>query len=180
MVTRSDVTLPGSILGTLQYMAPEQLEGMDADGRTDIFALGTVLHEMVTGRKTFQGKSRVLLMSAIATAEPEALAKSQPEVPAAFEHVVKTCLEKDPRDRWQTARDLLAELEWVAEAGPDGGFGAGGAGARGKGRALTRVLLGVAVLLTIAVAVPAALYMRSGVAREEIRFPVPISLTAQP
>ena len=73
--TRTNVTMPGAIIGTLQYMAPEQLEGMEADARTDIFAFGTVLHEMVTGKRTFEGKSRVMLMAAIATTEPARLRK---------------------------------------------------------------------------------------------------------
>ncbi len=179
MVTRSDVTVPGSILGTLQYMAPEQLEGMDTDPRTDIFAFGAVMHEMITGKRTFEGKTRVLLMSAIAMSEPEPLSKAQPEVPASLEHVVRTCLAKDPGDRWQTARDLLAELEWVAQTGGDGGVGPM-AGGRRKGRTLSRVLVGVGLLLAAAVAVPAALSLRRDVPPGEVRFRVPISLTAQP
>src|SRR5262249_42641039 len=117
--TGKDVTTPGTILGTLQYMAPEQLEGLEADGRTDIFAFGALLHEMITGKKAFEGKSRVLLISAIATSEPPALSSVEPSAPKALDHVVKTCLAKEPLDRWQTSRDLLAELEWVAAGGAD-------------------------------------------------------------
>jgi serine/threonine protein kinase len=117
------------LIGTLQYMAPEQLEGGDADARTDIFALGVLLHEMVTGKKVFEGKSRVLLMSAIATIEPPPLSTAEPSTPPALEHVVKTCLAKEPADRWQTARDLLAELQAIA-AGADDGFVAASAAAR--------------------------------------------------
>ena len=178
MVTRSDVTLPGSLLGTLQYMAPEQLEGMDTDARTDIFAFGAVAHEMITGKKTFEGKSRVLLMSAIATAEPASLAEAQPEVPAALEHVVRTCLAKDPGDRWQTARDLLAELEWVSKTGGDSGLGSA-SGPR-QGAMLRRILVGVAALAAVAVAIPAVLYLRAAAPADELRFAMPVALTAQP
>jgi len=115
--TLTNVTVPGAIIGTLQYMAPEQLEGEEADARTDIFAFGTVLHEMVTGKKTFEAKSRVMLMAAIAASEPAPLSQAQPAIPAAVEHVVRVCLAKDPMDRWQTARDVYAELEWAAQAG---------------------------------------------------------------
>src|SRR5262249_52988051 len=87
--TRHDLTTPGSMLGTLQYMAPEQLEGGDADARTDIFAFGVLLHEMVTGKRAFEGKSQVLLISAIATSEPPALSKIEPPTPPALDHLAK-------------------------------------------------------------------------------------------
>src|SRR5207244_4612511 len=90
------LTTEGTLLGTYQYMAPEQLEGIEADARSDIFAFGTVLHEMVTGKKTFEGKSRVMLMAAIAATAPAPLSQAQPAVPAAIEHVVGVCLAKDP------------------------------------------------------------------------------------
>ena len=124
------MTLPGTILGTMQYMAPEQLDGVEADRRTDIFAFGVVMHEMVTGKKAFEGKSQVLLISAIATSSPPPLSLVQPETPAALDDLVKTCLEKDPADRWQDARDVVAELRWIAEGGADSDL-AGSAGRSG-------------------------------------------------
>jgi len=135
--TATSVTLPGTILGTMQYMAPEQLDGVVADRRTDIFAFGVVVHEMVTGKKAFEGKSQVLLISAIATATPPPLSRVQPETPAALDDLVKTCLEKDPADRWQDARDVVAELRWIAEGGSDdlGGLAA-------KGRRTMRAWIG--------------------------------------
>ena len=116
-VPTTPLTVPGLLVGTLQYMAPEQLDGLEADARTDIFAFGTVLHEMITGKRAFEGKSQILLISAIATNDPPPLTTAQPATPPALEHVVKTCLAKNPEDRWQTARDLLAELKWIAGGG---------------------------------------------------------------
>ena len=178
--TKADLTAEGAIIGSLHYMAPEQLEGMEADARTDIFAFGAVVHEMIAGKRTFEGRSRVLLMSAIATAEPEPLSKTQPEVPAALEHVVRTCLAKEPADRWQTARDLLAELEWVGQGGSDAGAAVPLAAAKGSLLTLPRVLLGVALALVAAAAVPAARYLRGPSAPGELRFHLPVALTSQP
>ena len=116
----ASLSAPGVVPGTLQYMAPEQLEGAEADARSDLFALGVIIHEMVTGKKVFEGKSRVLLMSAIATHTPPPLAAADPATPPELEHVVATCLAKDPADRWQAARDVLAELQAIAEGSTDG------------------------------------------------------------
>lgn len=107
------VTNRGTILGTLPYMAPEQLEGKDADARTDIFAFGAVLHEIATGKRAFEGTSHASLISAIMSSEPPALITLQPLAPPALERVVKKCLNKDPDHRWQTARDLADELRWI-------------------------------------------------------------------
>jgi len=110
------LTSEGAILGTFQYMAPEQLEGRDADVRTDLFALGTVIYEMATGRRAFEGKSQASLIAAILTTQPAAISATRPEaeLPAALDHVVERCLEKHPDDRWQTARDIKKELDWIA------------------------------------------------------------------
>jgi serine/threonine protein kinase/Tol biopolymer transport system component len=104
------LTREGTILGTLQYMAPEQLEGKEADGRTDIFALGATIYEMATGRKAFSGASQASLISAIMTSEPPPVSTIQRMTPPALERVVKTCLAKDPEDRWQSARDVVLQL----------------------------------------------------------------------
>jgi len=108
------LTGEGTIPGTLQYMAPEQLEGAEADARTDIFALGAVIYEMATGRKAFEGKSHASLISAIMSAEPPAISTLQPLAPAPLDHVVRTCLGKEPDARWQTAHDVVLELRWIA------------------------------------------------------------------
>ena len=94
-------------------MAPEQLEGKDADARTDIFAFGAVVYEMLTGKKAFEGKSQASLIGAIMHAEPAAISASQPLTPPALDRIVKVCLAKEPDDRWQSARDLFHELQWV-------------------------------------------------------------------
>ena len=111
------LTEEGMILGTLEYMAPEQVEGKEMDARTDIFALGVVIYEMATGRKAFEGESKASLAAAILTSEPPPITKIQPLTPPALDRVVKRCLAKDPEERWQSARDLTSELKWIAEAG---------------------------------------------------------------
>jgi Tol biopolymer transport system component/DNA-binding winged helix-turn-helix (wHTH) protein len=108
------LTGEGTILGTLQYMAPEQLEGKEADARADIFALGTVLYEMATGKKAFEGTSRASLMAAILEHPAPSLTVQDPATPPVFDRVVTKCLAKDPNARWQSARDLKDELEWIA------------------------------------------------------------------
>ncbi len=108
------LTKENSILGTLQYMAPEQLEAKPADARSDIFVFGAVLYEMVTGKRAFVGNSSASLISAIMSSEPAPMASLQPVAPAALERVVKTCLAKDPDERWQSARDVKHALEGIA------------------------------------------------------------------
>jgi len=117
MQSERPLTAKGTILGTFQYMAPEQLEGTDADARTDIFSLGAVLYEMATGKRAFQGGSMTSLIAAIVSSQPVPIKMMVPVAPAALDHVVRRCLEKDPADRWQSARDVGAELQWIAEAG---------------------------------------------------------------
>jgi eukaryotic-like serine/threonine-protein kinase len=106
----SDLTAEGTILGTLQYMAPEQLEGKEADGRTDIFALGCVLYEMVTSRKAFAATSQASLIGAILHKDPEPISQFEPMTPRGLDRAVRRCLAKDPEARWQSARDLALEL----------------------------------------------------------------------
>ena len=108
------LTAEGSIVGTCQYMAPEQLEGKEPDARTDIFALGAILYEMLTGQRAFTGKSQASLIAAILSAEPAPPSKLQPLTPPALDRVVAQCLAKDPDDRRQSAHDLATELKWLA------------------------------------------------------------------
>jgi serine/threonine protein kinase len=112
------LTAEGTILGTFQYMSPEQLEGKEADSRTDLFALGTVIYEMATGRKAFEGQSQASLIASILTAQPPPISSTpQNDGLPALDHVVERCLAKQPDDRWQTARDVKLELEWIAGGG---------------------------------------------------------------
>ena len=120
--TARDVTREGEILGTLSYMAPEQLEGKKPDSRTDIFALGATLYEMATGRKAFTGTSQASLITAIMTSEPQPISVVQPMTPPALDRVVKTCLAKDPDDRWQSAHDVKLQLQSIADGGSQVGF----------------------------------------------------------
>ncbi|HLN59120.1 MAG TPA: protein kinase [Thermoanaerobaculia bacterium] len=117
MAAGRSLTQEGTILGTFQYMAPEQLEGKEADSRTDLFAFGALLHEMATGNKAFSGASQASLVSSIMTAQPPPISLLQPMSPPALDRVVQTCLAKDPEDRWQTAHDVMLQLRWVAEGG---------------------------------------------------------------
>src|SRR5712664_1959 len=111
------LTAKGTIVGTLQYMAPEQLEGKEVDARTDIFAFGTVVYEMATGKRAFEGKSQASLIAAILEREPPAMSSLQPMTPPALDRVVKKCLSKEPERRWQAASEVCDELKWIAEDG---------------------------------------------------------------
>jgi len=111
----SPLTGVGEVIGTIQYMSPEQIEGKNADARSDLFALGAVLYEMATGKRAFAGKSQISVASAILEKDLEPISATQPLTPPAFEHVVSTCLAKNPEDRFQTAHDVRLELKWTAE-----------------------------------------------------------------
>jgi serine/threonine protein kinase/Tol biopolymer transport system component len=153
---KSAITGEGTILGTLQYMAPEQLEAKEADARTDIFAFGAVVYEMATGKKAFAGKSQASVISAIMSSDPAPMSSLQPMTPPAFDRVIKTSLAKEPDDRWQTAADLCRELKWIAEGGSQVTLGPTSAvkGIRALGRrgliASAGTLLLVAAITTLA------------------------------
>jgi eukaryotic-like serine/threonine-protein kinase len=115
--TVSHLTEEGEVLGTVPYMAPEQLEGRKVDARTDIFALGTTLYEMATGKRPFEATSRAGVIAAILASEPPPLSTVRPLVPPALDWTVRRCLAKDPDDRWQSARDVAAQLGWIREGG---------------------------------------------------------------
>src|SRR5205823_3262902 len=107
------LTTDGTILGTLEYMAPEQIEGKEADARADLFAFGAVLYESLTGRPLFGNGSPAQVLASILRSEPEPLSRVVPHLPVALDRVVSRCLAKDPEKRWQTARDLGLELQWI-------------------------------------------------------------------
>jgi serine/threonine protein kinase len=114
LATATPNTARGTILGTVHYMAPEQVEGREADARSDIWALGVVLYEVLTGTRPFTGESPASIIGSILKDTPPALAVRQPQAPPALDHIVARCLEKDPDERWQSAADLGRELRWVA------------------------------------------------------------------
>ncbi len=142
--TKAGLTQEGSILGTFQYMSPEQLEGREADGRTDLFALGAVLYEMATGRKAFVGVSQASLISAIMKEDPAPISTIAPLLPLALDRVVRKCLAKDPEDRWQSAADLGSELKWIAE-GSQAGVSAPAVSRRRGRRGVAAAISGVAL-----------------------------------
>jgi len=111
------LTAEGAIVGTFQYMAPEQLEGKEADARSDIWALGCLLYETLTGKRPFGGASQASLISSIMKDEPPPPRELAALTPPALDRIIRQCLAKDPEDRWQSAADLKRELEWIAEGG---------------------------------------------------------------
>jgi serine/threonine-protein kinase len=144
------LTEKGTVMGTFQYMSPEQLEGREADPRTDIFSLGCVLYEMATGKKAFTGTSQASLISAILRDQPRPISELTPLAPPALERLITTCLTKDPEDRRQNARDVKNELSWIAQAGSQAGSPAVVVGQR---RRSARLLRSVAAGLALVAAV---------------------------
>ena len=116
----NSLTADGLIVGTLQYMSPEQLQDQPVGTNTDIFALGMLLYEMITGRRAFEGDSRASIIAAILKSEPPPLQSVAPATPHALDRLIRKCLQKDPGQRWQSARDLADELRWVLEDGSTG------------------------------------------------------------
>ena len=148
------VTARGTILGTLPYMAPEQLEGKEADARTDLWALGAILCEMVTGRRAFEGESQVSLIANIMNAEPAGLATLPSVSPPALERVVRKCLAKAPDDRWDTAHDVAGELRWIAQTSsrptpPPAAAATVAPGRRPRWRAVAAGVAGLVVLVSL-------------------------------
>ena len=150
LATEAQVSAPlterGTVLGTFQYMAPEQLEGGEADGRSDIFAFGALLYEMATGKKAFSGKSQASLIGSILRDDPPSITEAAPMIPPALNRVVKTCLAKDPEDRFQTAHDAKLQLEWIAEGGSQVGLPAPVAARRRSREKLAWAVAAVALL----------------------------------
>jgi serine/threonine protein kinase/Tol biopolymer transport system component len=147
------LTAEGTIVGTLQYMAPEQLEGRSIDERTDLFALGCILYEMATGHRAFDGSSSASIITSIMSAQPAPMTSVTPVAPASLERLVAKCLEKSADDRWQSASDLAIELRWIAE-------GSGPSAVQTKGPRSTRAAWLVALLACVGAAVFAILWVR--------------------
>jgi eukaryotic-like serine/threonine-protein kinase len=162
------LTEQGTIMGTFQYMSPEQLEGGEADARADIFAFGCVLYEMATGAKAFSGKSRASLIGAILRDAPPAISSIQPMTPPALDRLVQTCMAKDPEDRFQTAHDVRLQLQWIAEGGSQVGAPAVVVHRR---KSREKVAWGLAsAFLILAVALGVGFTLRAPKAESPVRF----------
>jgi len=144
--TPAALTQQGTIVGTFQYMAPEVLQGQEANARSDIFSFGCVLYEMVTGRRAFEGKTQLSVMTAILEQDPEPLSNVQPTSPPALDYAVRTCLEKNPDDRFQMAHDVKLQLAWIAKSGSQAGVPA-----QPAGKSSRKLSLAAIALLTLAV-----------------------------
>jgi Tol biopolymer transport system component/predicted Ser/Thr protein kinase len=115
------LTATGMVIGTLHYMAPEQIEGREADARTDVFSLGCVLYEIMAGRPPFTGDSTLAVMKAVLESDPPPLEGLRADVPAALQRLIKTCMAKDPDERWQIAQDVALQLRGIGEGGAEPG-----------------------------------------------------------
>jgi len=173
---QTKLTGEGTIIGTFHYMAPEQLEGKEADERTDIFALGEVIYEMATGKPAFSGKTRASLIAAILSSEPQPMATFQPLTPPAMERVVKKCLAKDPDDRWQSASDLASELNWIAETDVSAVGTVPFAAARKTGEKVAWLISGA---VAVALIVAALVWRPSTPPKETTYFYAPLAFPAR-
>jgi Tol biopolymer transport system component len=167
------LTAQGAILGTFQYMAPEQIEGHDADARTDIWAFGCVLYEMLTGRRAFEGRSQASLIASILERQPTPIAELQPLTPPALGRLVRTCLEKHPDDRFHTAHDLALHLRWIDEGGSAAGLPAPVVAGRKRRE---RLLLVTGAIVLAALAAAAAWLLKPAPERSAVvgRFTMPL------
>jgi serine/threonine protein kinase len=176
---KDPLTAEGTIVGTLQYMAPEQLEGKEADARTDIFAFGTVVYEMATSKKAFDGKSQASVIGAILKDNPPPISCLQPMAPPALDRVVKRCLVKEPDERCQSAKDLTDELKWIAEGGSQVTIPTPPVAHR---KIRERLLWAISTVAVLVAAVTSSLFYFSSRATEPetLRFSVTTPETSQP
>jgi len=168
------ITTEGAILGTFQYMAPEQMEGKECDPRSDIFSFGALLYEMITGRKAFTGPSQASLITALMSADPPPVSAAQPMASPALDRLIGKCLAKSPDERWQSARDLLSELQWIAEAGSQAGVPAPAAARRYHRQRLPWLVAGASAALFLVSLVFTVPHLREQPAKSvAVRFQVP-------
>lgn len=160
MTWAAGITAQGTLVGTLSYMAPEQLEGRSVDERADLWALGCVLHEMASGKKAFEGESAAGVIASVLRREPEPLTALTPGTPAALERLVLACLAKDRDDRWRSAADLRRELSWIAKSGP-----AAAPPASSRRAAIAALAVGAALLLALLLGLFARSQSASGPSR---------------
>ncbi|HEY0142100.1 MAG TPA: protein kinase [Thermoanaerobaculia bacterium] len=165
---KKTLTEDGAIVGTFQYMAPERLEGGDVDARSDIFSLGAVLYEMATARRAFPARSKASLIAAILSTQPPSIRESQPEAPAALDRIIRTCLQKEPDERFQSVHDVRLALQWLGEGAPEWmGEAAPAAAMRSTRRTAITALAGM--LLAILTIVAVSLFVRERFRRPERR-----------
>src|SRR5271157_1047316 len=168
------LTTEGTILGTFQYMAPEQLEGKECDPRSDIFSFGAVLYEMITGRKAFTGASQASLITALMSADPPPVSAAQPMATPALDRLIRKCLAKSPDDRWQSARDLLSELQWIGETGSQAGIPAPALTERRNRQRLPWLVAGAIAALFLVSLVFTVAHLREQPAKAlAVRFQIP-------
>ena len=172
----SPVTQEGTVVGTFQYMSPEQVEGKEVDGRSDIFSLGAVLYEMVTGKRAFEGKSQLSVASAILEKEPAPVSAAKPLTPPALDHALRKCLAKNPDERWQSASDLASELRWVSESGAQARSAAPPAAA---GRIIQEWLAWLVAGILLAGLVATMLWRTPKPIEETMYFPAPLAIPAR-
>jgi len=153
MTAGKPLTVEGTIVGTYQYMAPEQIEGSEADARSDIFALGCVLYEMATGKRAFAGKTQASVIASILATDPPLLSRVAPMTPPALERLVRSCMAKEREERIQSAHDVKLQLEWIAEAGSQAGIPAPVVARRRISQKLAWIVAGVAAALAVAFAI---------------------------
>ena len=162
------LTARGTVVGTFQYMSPEQLEGKDADARSDIFALGAVLYEMASGKRAFDGKTVASVIASVLAVAPPAISATQPASPASLDRVVQTCLEKDPDERFQNVHDVKLELKWIAEGDGGGAKAPAPSGSR-------RIAWAGAALAALAAITLGALQLTR---TPEVKYPIRTSIAA--
>jgi len=165
------ITAEGTILGTLQYMAPEQLEARETDARTDIFAFGAVVHEMATGKKAFEGGSQASVIARILDSDPPPISSLQRMTPPALDRVVKKCLRKDPDERWQSAHDMTDELKWIAEGASQPAIPASTVARRNVKDRLVWAMAAVAVAIA-ALAASVTYFRRAPAETHPVRFTI--------
>jgi eukaryotic-like serine/threonine-protein kinase len=167
------ITAEGMILGTFQYMSPEQVEGKDADARSDVFAFGAVLYEMATGKRAFEGKTTASVIAAVLERDPPPVSTVQPMSPPALDRVVKTCLAKDPDERFQSVHDVKLQLKWIAEGGSQAGVPTPVATRRKNRENLAWSLTCLFAILVAAVALWTYLHPRTSAAGPVLAFVPP-------
>ncbi|MGH9774631.1 MAG: protein kinase domain-containing protein [Candidatus Acidiferrales bacterium] len=168
------LTAQGTIVGTIQYISPEQLEGKPTDARSDIFSFGAMLYEMATGKKAFEAKSQASLIAAILREEPRPMRELQPLTPLLLEQIVKTCLAKDPDDRPQSAHDLKLQLDWIRESSGISEVLKAGAEKPPARSKVPRIALAAGLLVLLMIGVIAFLYWPQNPRAERLEFSIPL------